>query len=210
MIVRWHGHACFEISNSCTIVTDPHDGKSLGIKPPQVKADIVLVSHNHFDHNSIKTVKKTTTKTFSSPGKHKDSGIELNGVKAYHDNTLGESRGEICIFNFIVNDITFCHLGDLGHILDQEQIRDFRGIDILFIPIGDVFTIGASDAWRTIKLIQPKVAVPMHYRVGGLSLSIQSLEPFLKQADRIERVGNEIHFEKEDLPEQFEVWVFSL
>ena len=210
MIIRWHGHACFEISNEHTIVTDPHDGKSIGIKPPKVKGDLILVSHGHFDHNSVKTVSKSSTKTFSSPGKHEEFGIKIKGVKAYHDSAHGERRGEICIFNFKVNGINLCHLGDLGHILTQDQVDELGNIDILFVPIGNVFTIGAQDAWKTIKLLNPKVAIPMHYRIGGLSLSIQPLDPFLASIDKVERVGNEIDFEPEDLPNEFEVWVFSL
>jgi L-ascorbate metabolism protein UlaG (beta-lactamase superfamily) len=210
MIIRWHGHACFEISNGHTIVTDPHDGRSIGIRPPKVKADLVLVSHSHFDHNSVKSVNKSTTKTISEPGLTNEYGIEINGVRAFHDNQNGEKRGEICIFKFKVNDITFCHLGDLGHIPDPEIVNELSGIDILFIPIGNVFTIGANDAWKTIRLLKPKIAIPMHYRVGGLSLSIQPLEPFLSNADKVERVGNEIYFDSEDIPETTEIWVFSL
>jgi len=93
MIIRWHGHACFEISNGRTIVTDPHDGKSIGIKPPQVKADLVLVSHGHFDHNSVKTVSKGSTKIISTVGKFEELGIKVKGVKAFHDNAGGERRG---------------------------------------------------------------------------------------------------------------------
>jgi L-ascorbate metabolism protein UlaG (beta-lactamase superfamily) len=212
MILRWHGHACFEISNGngLTIVTDPHDGRSIGIRQPKVKADLVLVSHSHFDHNSVKSVAKGTTKSISDPGSYNISDIEISGIRAYHDNKKGERRGEVCIFKFNVNDITFCHLGDLGHIPEQTQLKELTNVDILFIPIGNVFTIGASDAWKTIKLINPKVAIPMHYRVGGLSLSIQPLDPFLSSAEKVERVGNEINFDHEDLPKKLEIWVFSL
>ncbi len=210
MIIRWHGHACFEIGNGHTIVTDPHDGRSLGIRPPKVRADLVLVSHSHFDHNSIKTVNKSTTKTITEPGNYEELGIDIKGLRAYHDSQKGERRGEVCIFKFNIKGITFCHLGDLGHIPDPNLIKELDDIDILFVPIGNVFTIGAQDAWKTIKLINPKVAIPMHYRVGGLSLSIQPLEPFLNSAEKVERVGNEIFFEPEDLPDSFEIWVFSL
>jgi L-ascorbate metabolism protein UlaG (beta-lactamase superfamily) len=210
MIIRWHGHACFEINNDHVIVTDPHDGKSIGIKPPKVKADLVLVSHGHFDHNSIKTVSKSSTETITTPGNHEKLGIPVNGISAFHDNNSGERRGEINIYKFIVDGINLCHLGDLGHIPKQNQVEKLGKVDILFVPIGNVFTIGAQDAWKTIRAIKPKVAIPMHYRVGGLSLSIQPLDPFLANADKVEKVGNEIYFDHEDLPADFEVWVFSL
>lgn len=210
MIIRWHGHACFEVSNDHVIVTDPHDGKSIGIKPPQVKGDLVLVSHGHFDHNSVKSVLKSSTKTIDSPGKHREFDIEVKGIQVFHDDSNGERRGKNCIFKFNIDGINICHLGDLGHIPTPEQVEDIGPMDILFVPIGNVFTIGAQDAWKTIKMLKPKVAIPMHYRVGGLSLSIQPIDPFLTNADKIERVGNEIDFEPEDLPQDFEVWVFSL
>lgn len=210
MIIRWHGHACFEIRNDHVIVTDPHDGKSLGIKPPQVKGDLVLVSHQHFDHNSVKTVQKNSTITISEPGKHKEMGIPIKGMMAFHDDANGERRGEVCIFNFKVDGLNICHLGDLGHIPNSKLVEEIGPIDILFIPIGNVFTIGAHDAWVTIKMLKPKIAIPMHYRVGGLSLSIQPLDPFLSNIEHVERVGNEIDFGPEDIPDEFEVWVFSL
>ncbi|MCK5562416.1 MAG: MBL fold metallo-hydrolase [Thermoplasmata archaeon] len=210
MIIRWHGHACFEVSNDHVIVTDPHDGKSIGIKRPQVKGDLVLVSHGHFDHNSVKSVLKSSTKTIDSPGKHREFDIEVKGIQVFHDDSNGERRGKNCIFKFNIDGINICHLGDLGHIPTPEQVEDIGPMDILFVPIGNVFTIGAQDAWKTIKMLKPKVAIPMHYRVGGLSLSIQPIDPFLTNADKIEHVGNEIDFEPEDLPQDFEVWVFSL
>jgi L-ascorbate metabolism protein UlaG (beta-lactamase superfamily) len=210
MIIRWHGHACFEISNDHVIVTDPHDGKSIGIKAPQVRADLVLVSHKHFDHNSAKTVSKNSTQVIDTLGNHQFSDINIIGVQAYHDDARGERRGEICLFKITIDAMHLCHLGDLGHIITQKQIDELGEIDILFVPIGNVFTIGAQDAWKTINLIKPKVVIPMHYRVGGLSLSIQPIEPFLNNTDKIERVGNEIDFGIEDLPKDTEVWVFSL
>ena len=210
MIIRWHGHACFEIGNDITIVTDPHDGRSIGIKPPQVTADLVLVSHSHLDHNSVKTVSKGSTRNVTDPGKHEELGINITGISSFHDDAQGERRGANCIFKFAIDNINFCHLGDLGHVLTPEQIEALGKIDILFVPIGNVFTIGAQDAWKTINLLKPRVAIPMHYRVGGLSLSIQPLDPFVEQADKVERVGNEIDFEPEDIPKELEVWVFSL
>ncbi|MFQ6060978.1 MAG: MBL fold metallo-hydrolase, partial [Thermoplasmata archaeon] len=84
-------------------------------------------------------------------------------------------------------------------------------VDVLFVPVGGVFTVDGESAWEIVSRIHPKIAVPMHYRVRGLSLSIRPVEDFLEQASvPITRVGNEMIFEKEDLPRSTEVWVFSL
>jgi L-ascorbate metabolism protein UlaG (beta-lactamase superfamily) len=211
MRIHWHGHACFEISNEVTLVTDPHDGKSLGIREPSVKADIVLVSHEHFDHNSARTVKSLNTKVVSGTVARTESGVQIKGFPSFHDDSGGERRGENTIFRFIMDGIVFCHLGDLGHLLDDDTIRAIGPVDILFVPVGDVFTIGPAKAWELIQKVRPKVAVPMHYRVGGLSLSIQPIEPFLEFAgDAVVKVGNEIDIEKDELPGELTVWVFTL
>jgi L-ascorbate metabolism protein UlaG (beta-lactamase superfamily) len=124
----------------------------------------------------------------------------------------GKKRGDVILFKFKTQGVTFCHLGDLGHKLDGDIIKQLGEIDVLFVPVGNVFTIGPNEAWEVINSIKPKVAIPMHYRVGGLSLSIKPVDFFLKEAseESIVRVGNEMDFEFEDLPENLEIWVFTL
>jgi len=195
-----------------TVVTDPHDGKSIGIKPPHTKADIILISHDHFDHNHPRVVQGRDTKIFDKEINTIKNGVKIRSYRSYHDDSNGSKRGDNLLFKFSLHDINFCHLGDLGHVLDEEAIKQIGEIDVLFVPVGDVFTIGPKDAWKVINSIKPNVAIPMHYRVGGLSLSIKPVDPFLEYADEknIVKVGNEMHFEKEDLPEEFEIWVFTL
>ena len=212
LYIRWHGHSCFEISDeNITLVTDPHDGKSIGIKPPIVKADIILVSHDHFDHNSTRTVEGPNSEIIKESKEPSDvSGVAIRSVATCHDDMDGEKRGFNNIFHFKVNGINFCHLGDLGHIIDDPLVEQLKPIDILFIPVGDVFTINAASAWKVLEKLKPRIVIPMHYRVGGLSLSIKPVDDFLENAKRIQRVGNEIDFEPEDLPDELQVWVFSL
>ncbi|HEC89782.1 MAG TPA: Zn-dependent hydrolase, partial [Thermoplasmatales archaeon] len=151
--IRWHGHACFEITDEVTIVTDPHDGKSIGIHPPTVQGDIILVSHDHFDHNSVKTVEKEKSIVITDIKPHTISGVKIRGVEAFHDEAKGSKRGTINIYVFTVDDITFCHLGDLGHVLDEETVKKIGEVDILFIPVGGTYTIDAKEAWDVVKLI---------------------------------------------------------
>jgi len=209
--IRWHGHSCWEITNDKTIVTDPHDGRSIGIPAPIVQGDIILVSHDHYDHNSVKSVEKTDSKIIKDSRKRTIDNIEIKGVEGFHDEAGGAKRGSNIMFKFKMDDITFCHLGDLGHDLDEEQIEKIGEIDVLFIPIGGTFTIDAEKAWETIKKIKPKIAIPMHYKIGGLSLPIEGIDPFLEENKyKVLHVGNEIDIEKEDLPEDPEIWTFTL
>jgi L-ascorbate metabolism protein UlaG (beta-lactamase superfamily) len=192
-------------------VTDPHDGKSIGIPAPSVAGDIILVSHDHYDHNSVKTVEKEDSKVVTDERKKNISNVEIRGIESFHDECDGEKRGKNTIYKFTMNDITFCHLGDIGHELDENAVQQIGDVDILFIPIGGTFTIDAKRAWKVINTIKPKIAIPMHYKIGGLSLPIAGIDPFLeKNKYKILKVGNEIDIEREDLPSETEIWTFTL
>ncbi|MGC9554178.1 MAG: MBL fold metallo-hydrolase, partial [Thermoplasmatota archaeon] len=131
--IVWHGHSCFEISNeNVTLVTDPHDGSSIGIQPPHVKADVVLVSHDHYDHNKVKAVEKETT-TVVKGGDTTVRDIRVASYISYHDKEEGKKRGINNIFTFVVDGITFCHLGDLGHLPDEETLSAIGQVDVLFV-----------------------------------------------------------------------------
>ncbi len=207
--IRWHGHACFEISNGKVIVIDPHDGVSIGIPPPKVKADVILITHDHFDHNQSRIVEKEDSIIVKE--NREINGINIEVFKAYHDREMGSKRGEIRIYKIDYYGIKLCHLGDLGHILDDDLVKKIGEIDLLFIPVGGVFTIDAKEAIELIKKMNVKVIIPMHYKIEGLSLPIDSIEPFLDKIEyEIRHVSNEIEIEKEDLPEEKEIWIFSL
>ena len=209
--IRWHGHACFEITNDLTLVTDPHDGKSIGIPAPNVQGDIILVSHDHYDHNSVKSVEKEASRIVMDGRKRTISNIEIYGVDSFHDEDKGAKRGSNIMYKFKVDGIKFCHLGDLGHDIDDEITEKIGEVDILFVPIGGTFTVDDKSAWKVINKIKPKIIVPMHYKIGGLSLPIAGLDPFLAQTKKkVMHVGNEIEIEKEDLPSETEIWTFTL
>lgn len=212
MRIRWHGHSCFEIGGSVTVVTDPHDGKSLGIAAPDVKADLVLVSHEHFDHNCSERVRGADASVLRGPVLTVESGVRVEGIEADHDADHGRKRGKVTMFRFELDGFAFCHLGDLGASLDGPTVDRIAPVDFLFVPVGDVYTIGPEGARAIIDSIRPRVAIPMHYRVPGLGLAIQPVQNFLKLCDKepVVRVGNEVDFSREDLPESgTEIWVFS-
>lgn len=212
MRIRWHGHSCFEIAGSVVVVTDPHDGKSLGISPPDAKADLVLVSHDHFDHNCAKLVQSADSSVLKKPVMTVERGVRVEGYEADHDSNGGAKRGKVTIFKFELDGMEFCHLGDLGQNVDEMLADKIGQVDVLFVPIGDVYTIGPAGAKAAIDRLAPKVAIPMHYRVAGLNIAIQPVQNFLKLCDQkqVVRVGNEVDFSPDDLPEKgTEIWVFS-
>ena len=194
------------------MITDPHDGKSIGIPAPKLRGDVILVSHDHFDHNCVRQVKGSELTVIKDPIMTVERGVRIQGIESYHDTAQGAKRGRNIVFKIEMEGMTFCHLGDLGHMLDDSQLSEVGTPDVLFMPVGDTFTVDVRTAIDLAKKIAPKVIVPMHYRVGGLSLSIRPVDDFLKgfPDEEIVRVGNEIEFVPEDLPEKTEIWVFSL
>ncbi|HNU36481.1 MAG TPA: MBL fold metallo-hydrolase, partial [Methanomassiliicoccales archaeon] len=205
-----HMHSCFEINDQATVVMDPHDGRSIGVKPPSLKADVVNISHDHFDHNAVRVIKGDYVVVKDVTPKNA-KGVAIRGITGFHDDVNGDKRGKMNIFHLTLDGVRFCHLGDLGHMLSEAQVRELGEVDILFVPVGGVFTIDGAQAQSLVRMIGPKVAIPMHFRVGGLSMSIQNADGFLKGLpdDKVVRVGNEVEFEAEDLPEETEYWVFS-
>jgi L-ascorbate metabolism protein UlaG (beta-lactamase superfamily) len=203
-------HSCFEVEGSATVVIDPHDGRSIGVKPPSLKADLVLITHDHFDHNAIRVVKGDYV-MLKDVAPRRVKSVSVRGTTAFHDDVQGEKRGRMNIFQFTMDGIRFCHLGDLGHLLTDKQVQEIGQVDVLFVPVGGVFTIDGAQAQELVRRMSPRVAIPMHFRVGGLSLSIHNADEFLSglPEDRVVRVGNEVEFEKDELPESTEYWVFS-
>jgi len=195
-----------------TVITDPHDGKSIGIPAPKLRGDVILVSHDHFDHNCVRQVKGSELTVIKDPIMTVERGVRIQGIESFHDTAQGAKRGRNIVFKIEMEGMTFCHLGDLGHMLDDSQLSEVGTPDVLFMPVGDTFTVDVQTAIDLAKKIAPKVIVPMHYRVGGLSLSIRPVDDFLRgfPDEEIVRVGNEIEFVPEDLPEKTEIWVFSL
>lgn len=183
LIIRWHGHACFELVDHTgfTIALDPHDGISLGLKPPAFKADAVLITHEHFDHNAYSIIAKSGAERYSMKegvfligGKHRSLGVRL-----YHDKVKGRRRGEVVIYRIEIDGVRVLHLGDLGHVFEESAASMLKPVDILLVPVGGTFTIDAREALEVVKLVEPKIVIPMHYWTKGLNLPLQPVDIFI-------------------------------
>ena len=213
MKVKWWGHATFEVKgNKVTVVTDPHGG-SVGLPEPKCAGDIILVSHDHFDHYSkVEDVCKSgAEKVLWLDGTKTVKGVPIKGIRAFHDESGGSQRGPNVIYTFEVDGVKFCHLGDLGHIPTDEQISEIGEVDVLFIPVGGVFTVDAAGATEVANLIKSKIIIPMHYKVPGLSIGLAGVEEFTKDKPRVKEIGSsEVEISKDNLPAETEIWVLSL
>jgi len=162
------------------IVVDPFDEK-IGLKLPNFSADIVLVSHQHADHNNVAAIKGSPV-LIDSPGEYEVKGVFVQGVAAWHDDHQGKDRGPDTIYVMEAEQVRVCHLGDLGQKeLTDEQLEKIGVVDILMIPVGGTFTIGHAEAGKIISQIEPKVVIPMHYALPKLNIKeLEGVEKFLK------------------------------
>ena len=188
MRITWYGHACFKLSSDSglSVITDPFD-ESVGYDLPGEKADIVTVSHQHFDHNHVEAG-GGRPEIVSQAGEFSIKGISIKGVQSYHDDQGGSKRGLNIIYVIEMDGIRVCHCGDLGHSLTQEQIDRMGEVDVLLIPVGGTYTIDAETAAGIVRKIEPSIAVPMHYKTDKIDFPIDGVDKFLEimgEGDRL-------------------------
>ncbi len=186
MNIIWHGQSCFKITTQgqknkekVNIIIDPYDD-SVGLKIPKVEGDIFLFTHNHNDHNNRSVAGKDSF-IIDSPGEYELKDIFIEGILSFHDEQKGKERGLNTIYTIEAEEIRICHLGDFGEIeLSDKQLQQIGEVDILMIPVGGNYTIDAKTATKIITQVEPRIVVPMHYKIDGLKLDIDELEQFLK------------------------------
>jgi len=185
MQIIWHGHSCFQIltprnkGEVTSILIDPFS-EEIGLRPPKLEADIVLMSHDHRGHNNVKTVSGSPF-LISGPGEYEIKSVFIQGISSSHDQSLGKERGENTIYALEAEDLKLCHLGDLGQKeLTEEQLDRIGEVDILMIPIGGVDSISAKEAMKIMSQIEPKITIPMHYQIPKLKIKLDGLDKFLK------------------------------
>jgi len=206
MIITYQGHACFKIqdktgSDGITLMTDVFD-KSVGFRIPNCEANIVTVSHDHHDHNNTGALRANPF-IIDSAGEYDVSGVLVEGITSYHDNKQGQERGLNTIYRIEMDDIVVVHLGDLGHVLESEQIEKLTNTDILLVPVGGKYTIDAKQAIEVINQIEPRIVIPMHYRTSKAGLKeIDTLENFKKEFGLPAEVQDKLKINKKDLPSE--------
>lgn len=179
MKIEYLGHSCFLFTaeNGRKILTDPYTKVGYEL-PSGISADIILVSHGHFDHSA--TDKVQGGEIVATSGQFHLQGIEIVGTETWHDPQKGSLRGKNIVYSFTVDGITVCHLGDLGEEYSAETADKIGKTDILLLPVGGTYTVDGAQAKLYAEKISPKMIIPMHYRPADGTLDITDAQPFLR------------------------------
>lgn len=198
MKIQWFGHACFllESETGAKVLTDPFDD-SVGYPMPDVAVDIVTVSHHHHDHNYTASIKGEPT-IIDGVGDYSVGNIPIHGYLTYHDDVIGEKRGENTLYTIDMDGMRICHCGDLGHKLDMVKLHNIMPVDVLMVPVGGTFTIDAAQASKLVEDIKPRLTIPMHFKTRALSFPLDPVDRFLRIMGNSQRIdSNQIEIDKD-------------
>ncbi len=160
------------------VITDPYSPEmgysSLGKLTP----NIVTLSHQHKNHSYVDGLGGRIIK---GPGEYEIANTLVTGVATFHDREEGRERGKNTVYNIELDEVSVCHLGDLGHVLSAQQVEDIGNVDVLLIPVGGVTTINATTAAEVVRQLEPKIVVPMHYKTPAIGGDLEPVDRFLKE-----------------------------
>jgi L-ascorbate metabolism protein UlaG (beta-lactamase superfamily) len=176
MRVRWYGQSAFLLTGDQTVFIDPFGDMSAaaarGIEfnypaIEDVSPDLLLVTHEHGDHNGVEAIGGSPVLVRSTAGRLESPVGEVVGIASEHDDAAGTQRGPNSIYCFTLGGLRFCHLGDLGQqALRPEQRAAIGDVDVLFVPVGGGPTLGGEPAAAVVRDLAPRLVIPMHYRTA--------------------------------------------
>jgi len=160
------------------VVTDPYP-PAIGLKLQRLDADLVTISHEHENHSYTQAVREAYE--IRGPGEYEVAGVSVIGIPTFHDAEKGAKFGRNTVFLIEIDDLRVCHLGDLGHKLDDVEAEAVSSPDVLLVPVGGNTSMNAAQAAEVVRQLEPRFVVPMHYAIPGLKLQLDPLDKFLKE-----------------------------
>jgi len=215
VVVKWCGHSYVIIETSDGVIAiDPHDGGSIGLPECRVEADVILLTHDHFDHNAVEHARGRSSRVIKwSQGKQDLGWLSVEGYEFYHDKAKGSLRGTVVAYKINLNEegLVMVHMSDIGHVPTREDLREVRGADIAIVPVGGVITVGPLEAWRLVKAMDPGLVVPVHFWMPGMTLPLDPLDRFLNVSKaRRHRVSEgAVDIRKRDIPDKTTILIFE-
>jgi L-ascorbate metabolism protein UlaG (beta-lactamase superfamily) len=206
--VTWYGHAMFTVTGGgVTVATDPVPPE-VGYRYDPVPADVVLVSHSHFDHGHIAGI-VGNPEVIRTSGNFAVAGLSVTGIDSFHDSKGGSERGPNVIYVWEQGGMRLAHLGDLGEVPGRDVLDRLGRLDVAMIPVGGVFTIDGDQAARLAAELAPSIVLPIHYKTQECSVPLDTIDNFTSSFDGPVREVAErpLHVDRDSLPAQTEVWV---
>lgn len=215
MNIEWYGHAAFKITTEkgTRIIIDPYQsgfsGGALSYRTIDDEADIVITSHDHGDHNYIKSIRGKYDH-IKKEGSYESKGVKIETLPTFHDTSSGKERGDNLLSVISADGITLLHMGDLGHELDQKILTKIGKVDVLLLPVGGFYTIDAQTATKVMNNIRPPITIPMHYRTEKCSFPITTVAEFTRGKKNVQVLPkSEVKITAEALPKEPEIIVLQ-
>lgn len=178
MDITWRGHACFVLKGkNRTVVTDPFRPDLFG-SFENLEADIVTVSHHHPGHSYVEGI-ADSPRQVDRPGEYEIGGVFITGIGTFHDDQQGKLRGKNTLYLIEMDGLALCHAGDIGHSLPAPLIEEIGSVDVLFLPVGEVSTLGIDAAIELVRQLETRLVVPMHYGTPNATKPLQPVDKFL-------------------------------
>lgn len=215
MKIKWYGHAAFQITTEkgTRIIIDPYESGSfsgaLSYGKIEDKADIVITSHDHADHNYIKDIPGKYNHV-NKAGAYEIKDVKIKAIPSFHDSIGGKKGGNNLILAITADGLNLVHMGDIGHSLDAELLKKIGKVDILLLPVGGFFTVDAAMAQKIMNDIKPSITVPMHYKTEKCNFPITPVEDFTKNQSNVRVLKeSDIIIKKDTLPKEPEIIVLQ-
>jgi L-ascorbate metabolism protein UlaG (beta-lactamase superfamily) len=222
--LTWFGQSTFVLktSSGLTALLDPMATNMGYTLTPVDGVDLVTISHEHTDHNNAALATGSPTVLRGLAGNdwakidQKIKNVRVYTVATYHDDTQGSARGKNAVFVFDLDGLRIVHLGDLGHKLSDDQIKQIGAVDALMIPVGGFFTVDGKGAAEVVGQLKPKIVIPMHYKTPDLGAStaarLTDTEPFitaLGTTAKVTQPGKVVTISSLKLPTELTVMVMG-
>lgn len=202
MKIKWYGHSAFRLTTTdgVSIIIDPYEPGGLGgvirYDPITDPADVVLISHDHADHNFTEGI-KGPFRDIRKEGSYNIKGLRIRAMSTLH----GAGMGHNLMFVVEADGVRILHLGDIGHTLDQDTIAQVGEVDVLMIPVDGVYTLTLEEATQMVKDIKPSLTLPMHFRTEKGGSTIAGVDQFIKGKQHVRAIPySEIGVNRNSLP----------
>ena len=203
MGITYYGLSCFKIQSGDTVLAVDPFSKESGLTPPRFEAQAVLSTHDHENHNNMETLASKDDRVFkiTGSGEYEFRGIVIRGIDSFHDAKGGKQKGKNTIYIIEWEGMRLAHLGDYGEEALRSETQEALGTpDIMFLPVGGGDTIDGEAAAKLVNEIEPRVIIPMHYKISGLKVKLDGVEVFMKEMGEKAEPEEKFTIKKSGLP----------